>query len=406
MSDRPPAEELRRSVAVLATEWWFIIGVLAGYLAYGVWVIGTGLALEAAAPPLATDTVTTVGATPVTGLAVFAAVAWLLAPAVTAAWLLDRQLSNVNGNLVSQYRIDHPGVLPAPSGVLMVLAAVVGVALGPRLPVIAAMALTAVHLLVRTVAFGRRVYSFSPKPLFAVMTAASGLALAAAWLVHAPRLPGTVGEQVVAAGVPGVVETGLTVAGVGSGLALGVLVTVPALLSGLYLAVQTVVARQVRSQAPLANPVKRAEQRYPIMPPVADSSRPGPPTPSTNGSSSSGGSDSTSSADNTSTSSTDSTTTSSAEATESESSEPATDDDSSHTQVFTTDEPIPDDDEEAMTAVADAEEDEDDDGWVDDTAIFSPEGATSSDDECGECGEEIPRDSVTFCPNCGERVRR
>jgi len=60
-----------------------------------------------------------------------------------------------------------------------------------------------------------------------------------------------------------------------------------------------------------------------------------------------------------------------------------------------------------MAAVAEAEEAADeDDGWVDDTAIFSPEGATSSDDECGECGEEIPRDSVTFCPNCGERVRR
>ena len=74
MSDRPPAEELRRSVAVLATEWWLVVGCLAGYLTYGVWVIGTGLALDAAAPGLATTTVTTVGTTTVTGLVVLAAV--------------------------------------------------------------------------------------------------------------------------------------------------------------------------------------------------------------------------------------------------------------------------------------------------------------------------------------------
>jgi hypothetical protein len=376
---------------MLASEWWLVAGGLAGYLTYGVWVIGTGLAVETATPSLAARTLTTVGATDVTGLVAFAVVAWLLAPAVAAAWLLDRQLSNVNGNLVSRYRIDHPGVLPAPSGVLMLLATVAAIALGPRAPIVAVMAIASVHLLVRTVAFGRRVYSFSPKPLFAVMAAVSGVALAAAWLVSAPGLPGTVGERVASAGVVTVVDTGLTVVGVGSGTAAGILVAVPALLSGLYLAGQTVVARRVRAQAPLANPVKRAEQRYPIMPPVGDSSRPGPPTPSTNGRSPSTESSTTSSADDT---------------TDESTSDDPSDDDSSHTQVFTADEPIPDE-AETMAAVAEAEEAADeDDGWVDDTAIFSPEGATSSDDECGECGEEIPRDSVTFCPNCGERVRR
>ena len=41
MSDRPPAAELRRSVAVLATEWWLVVGGLAGYLTVGLWVVGT-----------------------------------------------------------------------------------------------------------------------------------------------------------------------------------------------------------------------------------------------------------------------------------------------------------------------------------------------------------------------------
>jgi hypothetical protein len=395
MSDRPPAEELRRSVAVLATEWWLVAGGIAGYLSYGVWVIGTGLALDAFAPGLAAASLATVGSTSVTGLLVFAAVAWVLAPAVVAAWLLNRQLSNVNGNLVSQYRIDHPGVLPAVSGVVMVVATAAALAVGPRVPVLVLMAIAGVHLLVRTIAFGRRVYSFSPQPLFTVLGVASGLALAAAWLVHAPRLPGTVGERVAGAGVVTVVETGLGVAGVAgveSATALGVLLSVPALLSGLYLAVQTVAARRVRARAPLANPVKRAEQRYPIMPPAADSSRPGPPTPSTNGAS----------ASTTSSASTEDGNAATADvATTGESS----DDDSSHTRVFTTDEPIPEG-EDAMAAVGGDDEDEEDDGWIDDTAIFSPDGATSSDDECGNCGTEIPRESVTFCPNCGERIRR
>ncbi|PSP85187.1 hypothetical protein BRC96_03725 [Halobacteriales archaeon QS_6_64_34] len=404
MSDRPPAAELRRSVAMLASEWWLVAGGLAGYLTYGVWVIGTGLAVETATPSLAARTLTTAGATDVTGLVVFAVVAWVLMPAVAAAWLLDRQLSNVNGNLVGRYRIDHPGVLPAPSGVLVLLATVAAIALGPRAPIVAVMAIASVHLLVRTVAFGRRVYSFSPKPLFAVMAAVSGVALAAAWLVSAPGLPGTVGERVASAGVVTVVDTGLTVVGVGSGTAAGILVAVPALLSGLYLAGQTMVARRVQAQAPLANPVKRAEQRYPIMPPVGDSSRPGPPTPLTNGRSPSTESSTTSSADDTTEPSTEADTTDSQPSTDR--TDDPSDDDSSHTQVFTADEPIPDE-AETMAAVAEAKEAADeDDGWVDDTAIFSPEGATSSDDECGECGEEIPRDSVTFCPNCGERVRR
>ena len=399
MSDRPAKAELRRSVAMLASEWWLVAGGIAGYLTYGVWVIGTGLAVEAFEPSLATRTVTTVGSTGVTGLVVFAAVAWLLVPAVTAAWLLDRHLSNVNGNLVSRYRIDHPGVLPAPPGVLMLVATVAAIAVGPRPPVLAVLALASTLLLVRTVAFGRRVYSFSPKPLFAAMSAVSGLDLAAAWLVHAPGLPGSAGERVASAGVSTVVETGLSAAGVGSGTALGVLVAVPAVLSGLYLAAQTVVARQVRARAPLSNPVKRAEQRYPIMPPVGDSSRPGPPTPSTNSRSSSGSSSSDSS------SSDDTTEPSAAADTTGTESSADTTDDRSHTQVFTSDEPIPEG-EDAVTAVADADAEDDDDGWVDDTAIFSPDGATSSDDECGACGEEIPRESVTFCPNCGEKVQR
>jgi len=159
-----------------------------------------------------------------------------------------------------------------------------------------------------------------------------------------------------------------------------------------YLGTQALVARRVRAQAPLARPDKRAEQRYPIMPPVADSSRPGPPTPTANGSSA--GTDESGTPDSSGASGT----------ADGGTAEPS-DDGHSHTRVFTTDEPIPDDGE-AVAAVAEDGDEPEEDGWIDDTAIFTPEGATSSADECGACGESIPRESVTFCPNCGERIQR
>jgi hypothetical protein len=395
MSDRPPAVELRRSVAVLATEWWLLAGAVAGYLLYGVWVIATGLAVETFAPTLTTTTVTT----GVTGLVVLAAVAWVLVPAVVATWLLDRRLSNDYGNLVSQYRIDNPGVLPAPSGVLVLLAAAAAVVVGPQAPVVTVLAVASVHLFVRTVAFGRRVYSFSPRPLFTVLSVVSAAAMAAAWLVHAPGLPGSVGERVASAGVASVVETGLGGTGLAPATALGVLVTVPAFLSGAYLAVQALAARSVRAKAPLARPDKRAEQRYPIMPPVADSSRPGPPTPSAN--STTTGEEASAEPEPEERATPESA--AAADSSDDGADDHSSDDGSSHTRVFTTDEPIPDDGN-AMAAVA--EDGDEEDGWIDDTAIFTPEGTTSSEDECGACGESIPRESVTFCPNCGERIKR
>jgi len=417
MSDSLPVVELRRSVSLLATEWWLPVGGLAGYLLFGSWVVATGLAAQSVAPELLSRTVTTLGTTPVTGLLVFAALVWLLVPAVVAAWLLERQLSNGYGNLVAQYRLDNPGVLPAPSGAVMLVAGLVAVVVGPRPPVILVLLVASVHLLVRTIAFGRRVYSFSVPPLFSVFAGLSAGTLAAGWLVQAPTLPERVGEQVTRAGVGTVVESGLGAAGTTPETALGFLVAVPALLSGAYLSVQLVVGHQVRSKAPIAQPDKRAEQRYPIMPPVADSSRPGPPSRRVDDDSSAEGSSETATfgrspaeteaklqaAENGSAADGDTDEGTPAEQTADDESadDGSNEKESSQTQVFTTDEHITEGDDVVTTA----EEADDDDGWIDDTAVFSPERGTSGSDECGACGESIPRESVTFCPNCGEQLR-
>lgn len=395
MSDGDPAAELRRSLSLLTTEWWLPVGVVLGYLLVGGWVVVTGIAVATFAPSLPS---TTVG--PTTGGVVFAAVAWVLVPAVVSAWTLDRRLSNNYGNLLSRYRIDNPGVLVAPSGVLALLFAVVAVALGPRPPVVALGLVAGSHLFVRTVAYGRRVYSVSSRPLFSLLTAVSGGALAAAWLVQAPRLPGVAGRQVRRAGVAGVVDTATTALGTTPDTALGLLVAVPALVSGLYLVVQVGVSRRVRARAPLSDPDKRAEQRFPIMPPVPAGERPGatPSGPPTH--------DTTAASSDAATPSSDGGTPSSDGGSAAASSAPAetSPDDNSDTRVFTTDEPVPD--EVPEVEVEGADDADEDDGWIDDTSVFSFDGAAGgSSGSCEACGESLPGDSsVTFCPNCGQQI--
>jgi hypothetical protein len=343
-------------------------------------------------------------------MAALAAVLWLLVPAVVATWLLERQLANPHGNLQSHYRVEPPWVLVAPSAVVALVALIAGVAVGPRPPVVAVGVVASTHLFVRTVAYGRRVYSFSPRRLFTLLSVVSAAALAAGWLVHAPRLPGVVGRQVARADVASLVETGTAIAGTTPATALGVLVAVPALLSGLYLLVQSLAARRVRSRAPLARPDKRAEQRFPIMPPVPASERPGatvsepsgPPTDDTSDDSAETESDPD---------------TAEAEPTageeepapaETESDPAPSEDDKSQTRVFTAEEPVPDGDAEPTQLADEDDEDDDgddDDGWIDDTAVFSPDRGSGDSGECESCGETLPADaSVTFCPNCGQKI--
>jgi len=386
------------------------VGLLAGYLLLGGWVVATGIALATAVPTLATTPLATVGSTAITGRDVFALVVWVAAPALAAARLLDHRLSNSYGNLASQYRIDNPGALPAPSGVAMVLAALVALVVGPTPPVVAVLALASAHFLIRTVAYGRRVYSVSSLALFRVLTAVSAASLSAAWLVHGAGLPAPASEWLGRAGVGPVVETGLGVVGVTPGATVGVLVTLPALLAGAYLAVQAAVARRVRARAPLSAPEKRAEQRFPIMPPVSQQARAGAGQANGAGAGTEDAGGATaddvsavsgpSGADGDGTPA-DGTPTDGADSGE------ADEDDTSHTRVFTTDEAIPDGDE-AVTAVAAGTDDTDggDDEWIDDTSIFSPDDGSPDGDDCGVCGESLPADkTVTFCPNCGQQIR-
>ncbi|QIO23371.1 zinc ribbon domain-containing protein [Haloarcula sp. JP-L23] len=397
MADRVLVAEFRRSISLLRSEVWVLTGALLGTLCYGAWVLATGIAVGSAIPGLASSAVTTVGDVTVTGLSVLALVLWVVVPAIAVSVLAGRRFRNEHGNLEKRYRLDHPTLLLALPGLVMGGCLVATVTAG-RSPAVTAIALVAsVHLLVRTVAYGYRVYTLSVPRLFTASLAVGGAALAGGWLVAATVLAErseTAGGLVTRSGLSSVVETGLTLAGVGPADALAVLVSVPALLATAYLAVQLVAGTVVRIQAPLSNPTRRPGQRFPIMPPVSRGDA------GENGAVAVGSGSDDGEADTVDEVSAED---------EPDTTGDASDDDRSHTRVFTPDDPAPENSgtptEVATVDGMGHDEDDTDDGWEDDTAVFSFDREESSPDVCEACGETIAADTaVSFCPNCGERL--
>lgn len=374
-----------------------LVGGVVGALSYGLWVLATGIAVGSATPGLANGGVTTVGGATVTGLSVIGLVLWVLLPAAVVSALAGRRFVNEHGNLDNRYRLDHPSLLLAPPGLVLFGSLAATVTTGRSAALTAITLVASVHLLVRTVAYGYRVYTLSVPRLFTALLAAAVAALAGGVLVAATLLAdlsATANGPVARAGVPTVVETGLTLAGVAPADALAGLVAVPALLATAYLAVQLVAGTAVRMRAPLANPTRRPGQRFPIMPPVSH----GDSAENHDGTAGHGtaGSDAAPVGDAPS-------------ETDPDAAADESDDDRSHTRVFTPDEPAPGD-SDATTEVATVDgmapdEDGTDDEWEDDTAVFSFDREDSSPDACDACGETIAADAeVSFCPNCGDRL--
>jgi len=365
MSPSLPTGELRRSLSLFATEWWVLVGGLVGYLAYGCWVVGTGVALATV------ESLSTLESLALTGFV------WLFVPAAVATWFLTRRFSNEHGNLRDRYRFAHPSALLWPPGVVM-LGCLAVTLTASRSPAITLLALIAsVFLLVRTIAYGYRVYTLSVPWLFSLLGLLSGVALSAAWLVQATMVAGlnaTVRDGVADAGVGPVVEAVTAAAGVTPAAALAALVGVPAVLSAAYLLVQSVAGVVVRRQAPLADPIRRPGQRFPVMSPVTDG-------PSRKSAPDAGPDDVDTETVSESTADTDS-------------AESAADGKPSQTRVFT-----PDDDASAdsETRAIQTDTEESTDGFDDDTSVFSPEQAG-----CDNCGRAVP-EAASVCPNCGER---
>lgn len=378
---------LRDSVRLLGTEQRLFAGGLVGSVVFALWVLATGTLVQSVVPSLGETTLLTVAGTPLDALAAFAAVAWVVVPGVVTVRLLDRYLRNQRGNLESRYRFDHPSLLLAPSGVVVFLVVGLSLLVGESLPLLAVGAVASTHLLVRTLAYGHRVYSFSVPSLFSLFAFLTGGALAVGWLslgsLLAP-ISGTLAARLSAAGVTPVVEAAVAVTGADASALLAGAALFPAVLSMSYLVAQSLVAATVALGSPVENPRPRPGQRYPpnsterTSQAAAESAR-----VATDGST-----EAETSSDNEETDDADSSVTDS--------------DERPGTRVFTPDQPVP----EVEARDADGTDETTADEWFEDTAVYTDDVASDdTPDECPACRADIPLESgVSFCPNCGERL--
>jgi len=264
--------ELGRSVRLLAgPERWLFVGLVAGSLGYLVWLAGTGVAVHQAAVALA-------GGAPsvdpwsseATGMAVAFALLWVVVPAALAVRGIVGALTNLRGNIGQPYRVERPVVLLVPP--LVALGVVVGVAVAREsasTAVLAAVGVASAFLLVRTVAYGYRVYSFSfPRLLQALVFVAAAVAA----VVVVSRADSLTGQEALVAAVAD--RYGITDQVFGETAAAGLsaptlplaAAVTPAALAAAYLAVQLLASIVVRIRQPdVPRSSIRAGQRYPAV---------------------------------------------------------------------------------------------------------------------------------------------
>ncbi len=180
MSEDRSAEGVAASVGLVRTEAWVARDAVLGVVLLGAWLAGTGLAVRAAGDAL--------DPTVARGLL---AVAWLLVPGLAVAWRVSAGVTNRHGNVERRYRLERPGVTVAlPLGVVAVGLAV-GALLGVSHPAAAAvLAVGAVLLVVRTVAYGLRVFTLSWRPLLWLVAGATGVGFAGGLLFAALAVSG------------------------------------------------------------------------------------------------------------------------------------------------------------------------------------------------------------------------
>nr|WP_254282456.1 zinc ribbon domain-containing protein [Haloarcula salina] len=410
--------ELRESVSVLRAERWLFLGLVLAWVAYGAWVVATGLALRRVAPKLDSTTFAAAGGVEITATVAVAAVAWLVVPSLVAVWLVNRRLRNDYGNLADAYRFDHPALLLVVPGVALACCLVLSVALG-RSGALTVLAVAATaHLVVRTVAYGHRVYTLSSPAALSVLVFLTALTFAVGWLARATVLDvPTAVDWPARAGVDRTVGPVLDATAVTPTVAVTAAVAVPGTLVAAYLVVQSAVGAVVRSRAPLADPQRRPDQRFPIMPPVAtrdaesegaptdteESDRSSPPAEPEESTADIGGSDATRH-----------TGTRVYSPGETAAAEPSPPGDGSATDAPAVDGARADESvtDEAVTAETDPSRTErvetpsesaDSDEWIDDTSVFTPERrAGSPDRHCPNCGEVVSP-GASRCPNCDSR---
>lgn len=413
--------ELRESAALLRAETWLFVGVGLAWLVYGGWVLATGLLL-AQFPGLERTVFATLAGQTVSLRTVLAAGLWLVGPSLATVVLVNRRLRNSYGNLADAYRLDHPSLLLTIPGSVLLGCLLVSLTLGQRRLLTVIALFGTVHLVVRTVAYGHRVYTVSVPAFLSLLVFVSAVSLSTGWLVQTVTAPGVssaLSPWLTRAGVGPVAETALQLTGVQPSQATPLFIAVPGVLASAYLFLQLLAGTTVRIRAPLSNPQRRPDQRFPIMPPVGGSQNGGEsPTAERAADAAPDSREQTGEGADTVDTGSDE--------------EP-----SGHTgtRVFSPDE-VPaaeppahesvqdnaqssGDGEEPEMAVDDSGTDTDseaagtddtnegasatDEAWMDDTSVFTPGGRDAGQSYCSECGESLSPDADT-CPSCGDPV--
>lgn len=410
--------ELRESAALLRAETWLFVGVGLAWVTYGGWVLATGLLMETLG--LEGTVLATIEGVAVSMRTALAAGVWLVGPSLATVVLLNRRLRNSYGNLVDAYRLDHPSLLLAIPGSVLLGCLLLTVTLGQRRPLTVVALFGTVHLVVRTVAYGHRVYTLSVPPLLSVLVFVSAASLGTGWLIQPVNAPGgssTLSPWLARAGVGPVAETALQLTGVQPSQATPLFIAVPGVLASAYLLFQLLAGTIVRIRAPLSNPQRRPDQRFPIMPPVG-----GPqngdetPVPDQNvgvepDSPEQAGDGTNTADDGSAEESPGHTGTRVFSPDEAPQAKPPAHE-SAQDNVWSSDEDTgpgaaaKDSGTETEPETAGTEDTNGtDEAWMDDTSVFTPGGRDAGQSYCGECGESLPPDADT-CPSCGDPVGR
>jgi len=261
MVPRGTRRELVDSFRLLAgDERWLFAGLAGGGVGYLIWVAGTGAAFEPAAQALADALSVDRGVVEVWAFAFL----WVVLPSLVAARYVVDNLTNLRGNVEQCYRFDQPITLLAPPG-LLVFGVVVVAAVQGRVgsAVLVALGAANVVLLVRTVAYGYRVYSLSFPRLLQALLVVAALVMS---LGIVCRIAPMAGQEVLVEGTADRYGLGGTVAlGASSVPVLEVTgVMAPGIVAFAYVWTQIFASLVIRIQGPdVPRSAIRAGQRYP-----------------------------------------------------------------------------------------------------------------------------------------------
>lgn len=355
MPEQRRRELTESSQLAVHEEGWFLRDCLLGVVGFAGWVAATGALAALAAREVGLSLAVGTGSTRSLALLGGAVVAWILLPALAATLRLRSGVTNVSGNVESQYRFEAPGTLLWPPAALLAIALVVALVSPLQWPAYALAVVAGAHLLARTTAFSYRVFAFSHPLLVHLASFVTFALYATTGVVQLGAVAGareTVLDTAAALGVP------IDVYGsVGPNvLSVPTLMTVaavtPAVLVGAYLLVQLLAGTYVRSVEPEVDRGSlRAGQRNPFRSVAANGA--------------------------------------SAAAASGEQSRPAGPGEGDDRQV-----PV----HVQTTRVYDPDDEVDDPAGID-------TGSRSPGPECRTCHASFsPGTEVRFCPNCGQRL--